>query len=103
MNWANFLDVHLTVGLIDERVRLSREDYQKVQANFLAGREDLFLLLHRENSECTMVLSGTDSVRMFVVQSSPNAKVPQATVHTLDSIRRQMIAGEARAQGRTPS
>jgi hypothetical protein len=95
--------VHITVGLVDERVRLSREDYQRIQVHFLAGREDVFLILHRENSECTLMLSARDSVRLFTTQAGPNAKVPQGVVSTLDMIRRQMIAGEARTQARTSS
>ena len=97
---SGLYDVHISVGLIDERVRLKRVDHARLLQRYIAGREDVLLLLSRENSDTTIFLAANETVRLFTCPATAEAKVPLATLKTLEEIRMEMIQAEMTGQKR---
>lgn len=98
---SGLYDVHISVGLIDERVRLKRVDHARLLQHYIAGREDVLLLLSRENSDTTIFLAANETVRLFTCPATAEAKVPLAALKTLDEIRMEMIQAEMTNQKRS--
>lgn len=95
LDLSKYTDLHITVGLLDERVRVTLDDFRVLQVHNLVGGEDVFLLVQRGESEANLMLRGKESIRVFRTKSNPDAKLPLARVFTLEAIQRRLLEQEA--------
>lgn len=100
VDWSKYTDLHLTVGLIDERIRVTLQDFETLQVHALLAAEPCFIVVSRKESEATLILRGQESIRVFRTNADPAKKLPLARVFTVETLQRRMLEKDA-AQAQT--
>jgi hypothetical protein len=93
-----FLDIHIRCGLLDEVVRISRSDYEKkITLEWLLSREDIIIRGELEDSECVIVLRGTDNARIRV-QKAQRRAIPLFHVLTSQDVKENFTRAALRKE-----
>ena len=85
------VDLHIRLGLTDELVRLTPEDWFKVLTHWMLAREDIVIRVRRKTMETNIVLRGQESGILTLRKFDPTIKLPPGEVVLTDEIRDQLL------------
>ena len=93
------VDIHIRVGLEDELVRLSPQDWFKVLNCWMLAGEDIIIRIPRQKHEMNIVLRGTQSGAVTLRGFDPQHPLPQGIVMTAEEVMTAMHADNNAQQG----
>ena len=94
LNLGKVWDVHLTVGLLDEWVRIPKIDWDMFRDIVILGRRDVMLRATYEDRETGLVIRGDSDLRYTIQAADPARNLGLLRVISLDALRRETLQAD---------
>jgi hypothetical protein len=94
LNLGKVWDVHLTVGLLDEWVRVPKVDWDMFRDIVVLGRRDVMLRATYEGRETGLVIRGDSDLRYTIQAADAARNLGLMRVISLDALRRETLKAD---------